>query len=60
MCGGELASVAVTVKFGVPVDEGMPETTPVEELSDSPFGSVPSVRLQVTGDVPPLAWRVAL
>jgi hypothetical protein len=37
------ASVIVTVKDDVPVPVGVPETTPVDVLSDSPEGSNPEV-----------------
>ena len=48
------------VKFEVPAVVGVPEITPVEELIDSPAGSVPTVTENVYGGVPPVACTVAL
>ena len=45
--GVELESVTMTVKFAVPVDAGVPEIAPVDELSDTPAGSAPAAMLQV-------------
>jgi hypothetical protein len=39
---------------------GVPEIAPVEALSKSPLGSVPLVRAQVRGVVPPVAASDAL
>ena len=41
------ASVALTVKPGVPVVVGVPLITPVAGFSVSPFGSAPVWRLHV-------------
>ena len=61
VCGvGVAESVAVTVKFQVPAVVGVPVIAPVDESSDNPAGSVPTVTLQVMGGVPPEACRVAL
>ena len=45
--GGELESVTMTVKYAVPVDDGVPEIAPVDELSDTLAGSAPVGMLQV-------------
>jgi hypothetical protein len=45
--GVELASLTLTVKFAVPVDDGVPEIAPVDELSDTFVGSAPAGMLQV-------------
>ncbi|MGD0922780.1 MAG: hypothetical protein ABSA70_13585 [Terriglobia bacterium] len=61
VCGvGVAESVAVTVKSEVAAVVGVPEIAPVDELSDNPAGSVPTVTLQVTGVVPPEDCTVAL
>ena len=52
-------SVTCGVKLNVPVAEGVPEITPVEELRLRPVGSVP-VKLHVKGAVPPVLWKVWL
>jgi hypothetical protein len=42
-------SVAVIVKAKVPTVVGVPEMTPVEALSDRPFGSAPLETVKVYG-----------
>ena len=49
-------SVAVKVMGTTACNEGVPETTPVTELSDSPSAGRP-VALHVSAPVP-LAWKV--
>lgn len=52
---GLLESVTVTAKAEVPLDVGVPEITPVEELSVSPAGKLPAVTAHVYPGVPPEA-----
>ena len=47
------------MKLNVPAVVGVPEMTPVEELSVNPLGKLPEVIDQVYVPVPPVAWRVA-
>jgi len=57
LCGGLLASVAVTVKVVLPKAVGVPEITPTPlalPASVNPAGKVPAVTVQVIGSVPPL------
>jgi hypothetical protein len=53
-------SVTCTVNVEVPGVVGVPEIAPVDELSDNPAGSVPTVTLQVSVPAPPLATKVSL
>jgi hypothetical protein len=55
----ELLSVTFTVKLLVPAVVGVPEITPLDELSDRPGGRLPEAMLQVYGETPPLAVTVA-
>ena len=57
LCGGELASVTVTLNVVVPPDVGVPLTMPLV-ASTSPTGSEPDVTVHEYGGVPPDAWRV--
>ncbi|MGD0922781.1 MAG: hypothetical protein ABSA70_13590 [Terriglobia bacterium] len=57
---GDPESVTCTVNVQLPVLVGVPEITPVDELSDNPGGSVPLMTLQVSVPAPPLACNVAL
>jgi hypothetical protein len=57
--GGVLESVAVTVKFVVPADDGVPEMSP-EPLRVNPPGRFPVVTLQLMEPVPPEAASEAL
>jgi len=43
VCVGELLSVTVTVKLEVPLAEGVPEITPVDDERASPAGRLPEV-----------------
>ncbi len=43
---------ADTVKEYTPDVVGVPDNTPVEELSDNPFGKLPDVRLNVGAGFP--------
>ena len=52
--------VAVIVKTNVPVAFGVPESTPVEELSVNPPGNVPAVLDHEIVPVPPVAVNVWL
>jgi len=54
----ELASVTCTVKLVVPVPVGVPEITPVLEVSTSPVGRVPTVIDQLQGFIPPVTASV--
>ena len=53
----EAESCTCAVKPKLPAAEGVPETAPVE-LSVTPAGSVPAVKDQLYGGVPPVAARV--
>lgn len=53
-------SVAIAVKLEVPETVGVPVMAPVEELSDSPVGSVPLEIDHVGAPVPPVAVSVWL
>lgn len=57
---GLVESLTCTVKLKVPAEVGVPEMAPVAEARLRPAGSEPWLMLQVYGDVPPLAARVAL
>ena len=46
------------VKLYVPLTVGVPEITPVAAFNVKPTGRVPRVRLQVSGEVPPVEVRV--
>ena len=46
VCAGDPLSVAVTVKFDVPVFFGVPEITPALDI-DSPEGRLPDVTAQL-------------
>ena len=48
---------ALTLNVNEPVLVGVPLTTPVDELSDKPFGSEPLTLLKVIGLVPYAAIR---
>jgi hypothetical protein len=48
------------VKLLVPVVVGVPEITPVLDVSARPAGSAPDISDQVYGAVPPAADKVAL
>jgi hypothetical protein len=48
VCAAERKSLAVMVKFDVPAVVGVPEMTPVEELSERPVGREPEVTDQVS------------
>lgn len=53
-CAGLPLSVALTVKLDVAAGPvGVPEITPLEELSASPAGSEPEAIDHVYGDIPP-------
>lgn len=54
-----LVSVTFAVNEEVPDAVGVPEMTPVEVFRASPAGSEPLLVLQVYGELPPFAWRVA-
>lgn len=58
--GQPFASVAVIVKLNCPAVVGVPEMTPVVELSVSPGGSAPSETAKIYGGVPPTAEIVSL
>jgi hypothetical protein len=62
VCAGLPESVAENVRDTVPVAVmiGVPLMVPLEVLSNSPCGSVPPMRDQEYGAVPPLACNVAL
>jgi hypothetical protein len=47
------------VKLKVLAALGVPEMTPLEELSVVPVGSAPDVTAKVNGDVPPCAVIVS-
>ena len=49
--------VAFTVKLLAPAVVGVPPMAPVEELSDSPAGSEPAARLQVTAVDAVTVWE---
>src|SRR5689334_7475319 len=51
-----LASVTCTVKLYEPACVGVPASMPAE-LTESPGGSEPPVKLQLSGDLPPLTVR---
>lgn len=53
-----VASVTSMVGFDVPDWLGVPLTTPVEELRESPAGRDPALTFQAYGEVPPLAPNV--
>ena len=53
-----LESAACTVKLKVPEADGVPEIDPAEERV-KPAGNCPDVTLQLYGDVPPEADKVA-
>ena len=53
-----LVSVTLTVKEDEPLVVGVPLMTPAV-LSERPAGKVPLLRLQVYGEVPPVAASVA-
>lgn len=59
-CCGLPESAACTVKLVVPAVVGAPVIAPVEAFSDSPAGSVPAVKDQLTGATPPADCKVAL
>lgn len=48
-------SVAVMLKFAVPVTVGVPPIVPKVELSTIPVGNDPEVTVQMYGGVPPVA-----
>lgn len=51
--GTALVSVNCTMNGNVPVAIGVPETSPVVALNESPGGNVPSATHVFSGDVPP-------
>jgi hypothetical protein len=53
----DLLSVAFTVKFAVPIAEGVPLIKPAG-LIDKPVGNAPAEIDQVNGGVPPLAAKL--
>jgi hypothetical protein len=55
---GDSESIAVTVKFEVPADVGVPVIVPAAD-SVSPAGSTPDVTDHVTGGVPLIAFSEA-
>jgi hypothetical protein len=59
-CADELASVTVTPNEKLPLAVGVPEMIPELAARLSPAGSLPVVTLQVYGDAPPVALRVAV
>src|SRR5947199_78985 len=55
-----LTSVTLTVIGNVPLPVGVPESTPVAELSVRPGGKVPLLIANATGALPPLSVKVWL
>src|SRR5205823_6321976 len=53
-------SVTLTVIGNVPLPVGVPESTPVAELSVRPGGKVPVLIANATGALPPLSVKVWL
>src|SRR5262245_11374087 len=51
-----LASVAEREAVKAPATVGVPETTPLEELTVTPGGSWPPATPKVMGALPPVAW----
>lgn len=61
LCAGLLESVTLKVSgVAVAAPVGVPVIAPVLWLMDRPAGSVPAVRVQMYGELPPVATSEAL
>ena len=54
---GASLSVTFTVNVSIPATEGVPEITP-EDDNDKPAGNTPLSKLQLYGEIPPIAERL--